>query len=76
MIYSVEKAEFTLSECTRKNLCCDCDNARCTRIGDKGADCPKWICDNPNGLDNCDNCDFIDNFIEEMRKEYESLRGD
>lgn len=62
---------ITMNECTRQNtLCCDCDDDVCIFAGEKWADCPKYYCDNPGGLDNCDNCDFIDNFIEEMREAY------
>lgn len=60
-----------MSECTRKNTCYDCDKGSCLHHGDKGADCPKYKCGNPNGVQNCDECDFINDFIEEMRDEYE-----
>lgn len=53
--------------CLRDNLCYDCEDKRCFHAGDKGADCPKYTCDNPNGIDECDNCEFIDNFIEMSR---------
>ena len=66
--------EITMSECTRKNTCYDCDNKSCLHQGDKGADCPKYKCDNPNGVQNCENCEFIDDFIKEMRDEYEKFR--
>ena len=62
----------TLRECTRQNTCFDCDNQECISHGYKGADCPKYHCDNPNGFDNCYDCEFIDGFIEEMRKEYKN----
>lgn len=61
----------TIHDCTRKNTCYDCDNQECIGHGDKGADCPKYHCDNPNGLQNCENCWFIDMFIKELRKAYE-----
>jgi hypothetical protein len=61
---------MTLHECNRNNLCVDCDDERCWRRGDKGADCPKYTCDNPNGMMECENCCFIDEFILEMRKAY------
>ena len=62
--------QINMTECTRQNTCFDCDNQQCAGHGDKGADCPKYHCDNPNGLDNCEDCEFVDEFIEEMRKEY------
>jgi len=34
------------SECKRKNLCVDCDNAKCLNHGRIMADCPKYECDN------------------------------
>ena len=61
---------LTLNECTRPTTCYDCDNQECISHGDKGADCPKYHCDNPKGLDNCDECEFIDGFIGVMRRQY------
>ena len=66
--------DFTLTECTRQNTCFDCDNDQCGHHGSKEADCPKYHCDNPNGLSNCDHCEFIDGFIKEMRLFYEMQR--
>ena len=65
----------TMAECTRQNTCYDCDNQQCAGHGDKGADCPKYHCDNPNGLQNCEECECIDGFIEGMRKAYEKRFG-
>lgn len=53
--------------CNRDNLCVDCDNERCRRFGDIGADCPKWTCDNCPPYD-CEHCQFIKDYIEEYRK--------
>ena len=61
---------LTLIECTRQSTCFDCDNQECTGHGDKGADCPKYHCDNPNGLNDCEHCDFIEMFIMSERKRY------
>lgn len=58
---------YEISECKRKNLCIDCDNTRCHFHGKKEADCPKWKCDRPGGRD-CEHCEFIDEFIEQMRR--------
>ena len=57
-----------MSECTRKTTCYDCDNADCWFHGSKGADCPKYVCD--NSTFDCEECEFINDFIEEERKEY------
>lgn len=56
-----------ITDCTRKTTCYDCDNEQCIYYGDLTADCPKWVCD--NNLD-CENCEFIDWFIEEERRRY------
>ena len=62
---------ITIEECTRKKTCYDCDNIRCGFQGQKEADCPKYRCDRPDILAyDCEHCAFIDNFIEDMRKEY------
>lgn len=63
--------EATLTECTRQNTCFDCDNQDCWHHGDKGADCPKYHCDNAV-LDDCEHCSFIDHFIEDMRQVYKT----
>jgi len=60
--------EVSFSICNKRNTCFDCDNTKCWHCGDKGADCPKWTCDNPKGIDNCDDCEFIDQYIEDERK--------
>ena len=59
----------TMSECTRKNTCYDCDNKNCWFHGKKEADCPKYHCDN-DIEDDCEHCAFIDAYIEEERKRY------
>ena len=64
---------ITLRECTRQTTCYDCDSKICNGAGDKGADCPKYHCDNPLGIGNCDECRFIDVFIEKMRKQYDTV---
>ena len=60
---------LTMSECTRKNTCYDCDNEACWHHGKKEADCPKYGCDNDKPYD-CEHCSFIDKWIEEERKRY------
>ena len=68
-------SESDIKICDRQNTCFDCDDTSCPRCGYKGADCPKYYqCDNPNGLNNCDHCEFIDGFIKEMRLFYEMQR--
>ena len=62
---------LTLTECTRKSLCCDCDNEACSHHGKKEADCPKYRCDRPKELRmDCEHCDFIDRYIADMRRTY------
>lgn len=65
--WRMQDFESAIDICERENTCYDCDNERCWRHGDKGADCPKYRCDNPNCYD-CDNCEFIDKYIKEERK--------
>ena len=59
--------DLQMKECTRDNLCVDCDNDHCIFQGKKESDCPKWRCDMPKGTE-CERCEFIDEFILEMRK--------
>ena len=60
--------EFKVDTCERNNPCVDCDNSRCIFQGKKESDCPKWKCDRPDGQKyDCDHCEFIDKFIEQMR---------
>lgn len=61
---------LTLRECKRDNLCVDCDDPECLGAGDIGADCPKWVCDNPKGY-NCEDCDFILEYQKAMRNKEE-----
>ena len=69
-------SEFTLSECTRNNLCVDCDEEKCLHHGQKEADCPKYHCDNATG--DCSRCPFLKRYVKEMREYYakQSARGD
>ena len=58
-----------LSECNRQNLCVDCDNTKCLHHGKMIADCPRYRCDRPKEFQyDCEHCEFIDGFIEDMRK--------
>ena len=57
---------YRLYLCTKDVLCVDCKDRKCIRSGDKGADCPKWKCDNEYTLE-CNRCAFIDDFIKRMR---------
>ena len=65
---------IAINNCSRNTLCVDCDNTNCVFQGEKRSDCPKWRCDRPDyaNLD-CDNCAFIDRFIEDMREMYNKL---
>lgn len=59
-----------LGICNRANvLCCDCPDTSCTHAGDKGADCPKYTCDNPIPHD-CAHCAYIDGYIRIIREKY------
>lgn len=51
-----------IKTCNRNNMCYECDNEKCWHSGKKYADCPKYDCDNPNGLFDCDHCAFFDEF--------------
>ena len=62
-----------LSECNSNNLCIDCDNWECSRCGDIAADCPKYHCD--NDTHDCNNCAFIKQYQQDMRKYYEMERS-
>jgi len=62
---------MTLKNCVRKTTCYDCKNIKCYHHGKKMADCPKYRCDRPPEVAyNCDNCEFINQYINGMRKEY------
>ena len=62
---------ITMKECTRNNLCVDCDNAECWHHGHAEADCPLYKCKFPEYYDNCSECQFLQRFQDEMRKEYQ-----
>ena len=53
-----------LSECTKNIPCIDCDEEGCIHHGVREAVCPKWKCS-----DNCEECTWIDEYIEKLRKE-------
>ena len=55
-----------ISECTRDIPCIDCDESKCLLKGKKESSCPKWKCDHP-GTDCETECEFIDQYIAEMR---------
>lgn len=61
-----------MTECTRKSLCIDCDDARCIHKGQLMADCPKYYCDRKGELfEDCESCDFLKQFQKERRKRNE-----
>lgn len=63
--------EFQISECTRRNLCVDCDNIHCAFMGKALADCPKYNCDMGGDLfQDCDRCSFMKTYQKDMRKMY------
>ena len=60
-----------IDECTRNNLCVDCDDESCFRHGDPIQDCPKYHCDRPDPLkQECETCEFLKEYQKEMRKIY------
>ena len=61
--------DIEIKECTRNNLCVDCDDKKCSRKGDIEQDCPKYRCDNKNRHD-CNNCQFMRQYVTDMRKKY------
>lgn len=62
--------EPKMRKCTKKIPCVDCNQTLCWFQGRKESNCPKWKCDREGEehLD-CDHCEFIDNYIEQMRQE-------
>lgn len=60
---------ITVDICNRNNLCVDCDNKECWHCGDKIADCPRYpqYCAREKIADSCDDCTWIDKYIEEIR---------
>ena len=66
---------LTMNECTRKNTCYDCDDKKCIFKGKKESDCPKYTCDNVKQND-CENCDFINLYIDMERKWYQEEKRD
>ena len=61
--------DFNVTTCDRGGFCYSCDEISCGHHGQKIADCPKYHCDNPNGFEDCDHCEFINDYIEqELRK--------
>lgn len=56
-----------LSVCNRDNLCIDCDDEFCYHAGSAEPDCPIFIADVTCGDTDCNHCEFIREFQEEMR---------
>ena len=64
---------LTIDECTRNNLCVDCDDKDCLHVGKIRSDCPKYHCDREDSLyEQCDTCEFIKKYQEDMRKYYKT----
>ena len=66
---------FNIGLCEMKNTCYDCNSDRCALRGKKESDCPKYRCDNPVP-DDCDNCSFINMYIDMERKRYKEEKYD
>lgn len=65
--------EVKVTECTRNNLCVDCDNEECWFSGTIIADCPKYRCDRIAELfEDCESCAFIKRFQADMRAKMEA----
>ena len=65
-------SEITLSICKRKSLCVDCDDKKCRHAGDPVADCPVYPVGRAEECEqasSCDDCPWILEYIEKMRKE-------
>lgn len=61
-----------MEECTRNNLCVDCDHPHCWLAGSIMADCPKYRCDRPEeSFEDCESCSFIKKYQKEMREYYD-----
>lgn len=61
-----------LLTCSKQTLCMDCKDKSCSHAGDKGADCPKYKCDNPTPND-CNHCEYIENYARIMRNKYRKM---
>lgn len=61
-----------MATCNKKDtLCADCKDPSCLHAGDKGADCPKYTCDNLKPND-CAHCAYIDGYLRIMRQQLRS----
>lgn len=70
----MENKMLTLSECTRNNLCVDCDSKTCLHAGKLIADCPKYHCDREGDFfEHCESCMFLKEF---QKKWCENMRGE
>lgn len=58
-----------VKSCNKDTTCYDCQDPSCFHAGDKGADCPKYVCDNDRPHD-CKHCAYIDGYIRIMRNTY------
>ena len=64
--------ELKLSECTKNNLCVDCESKTCLHAGKLIADCPKYYCDREGDFyEDCESCEFLKEFQREMRAQYD-----
>ena len=65
--------QIEIQECKKSIPCVDCKDTSCILHGKKESDCPKYHCDRPDSLKfECNNCAFIDKYIEDMRKQSRS----
>ena len=68
-----------ISECTKNNMCVDCDDDSCKFKGNLRADCPKYKCDRGGalesgiGYEDCESCLFMKKWAEGQRRYYKLL---
>ena len=55
-----------LKECTRTNLCRDCDDIGCVLAGEIMPDCPRLDCINDPPHD-CEDCAWLKQYIKEIK---------
>lgn len=66
-----------LEECTRNNLCVDCNNDKCSSKGNLRADCPKYHCDRGElGFEHCESCAFMKQYALSQREYYKQVQQD
>lgn len=66
---------LSLSECTKNNLCADCEEDGCMFKGKIRADCPKYKCDRDElGFEHCESCAFMKSYAKSQREYFATLQ--